>query len=195
MDYHSLNAQLNLYAPDGSIQFGADLQATEAYMAEHVEPRRRHFASVAERLAYLVAEGYYEEEVLAQYSPEFLEQIYAEAAAMDFHFSSFLGAFKFHTSYALKSFDGAEYLENFEERTVMVALALAAGDADGALTLMREIVSGRFQPATPTFLNAGKVARGELVSCFLRASKTTWNRSRAVLIRLCGFLSVAAVWR
>ncbi len=27
--------------------------------------------------------------------------------------------------------------------------------------------SGRFQPATPTFLNAGKKQRGELVSCFL----------------------------
>src|SRR5699024_2948339 len=30
-----------------------------------------------------------------------------------------------------------------------------------------EIMSGRFQPATPTFLNAGKAQRGELVSCFL----------------------------
>ncbi len=30
-----------------------------------------------------------------------------------------------------------------------------------------EILSGRFQPATPTFLNAGKQQRGELVSCFL----------------------------
>ena len=28
-------------------------------------------------------------------------------------------------------------------------------------------MTGRFQPATPTFLNAGKAARGELVSCFL----------------------------
>jgi ribonucleoside-diphosphate reductase alpha chain len=30
-----------------------------------------------------------------------------------------------------------------------------------------EIIAGRFQPATPTFLNAGKKQRGELVSCFL----------------------------
>ena len=29
------------------------------------------------------------------------------------------------------------------------------------------MLSGRFQPATPTFLNAGKAQRGELVSCFL----------------------------
>ena len=29
------------------------------------------------------------------------------------------------------------------------------------------MLSGRFQPATPTFLNCGKQQRGELVSCFL----------------------------
>lgn len=28
-------------------------------------------------------------------------------------------------------------------------------------------MTGRFQPATPTFLNAGKAQRGEMVSCFL----------------------------
>jgi ribonucleoside-diphosphate reductase alpha chain len=33
--------------------------------------------------------------------------------------------------------------------------------------VLEEILSGRFQPATPTFLNAGKAQRGELVSCFL----------------------------
>ena len=30
-----------------------------------------------------------------------------------------------------------------------------------------EIIAGRFQPATPTFLNLGKAQRGEPVSCFL----------------------------
>ena len=30
-----------------------------------------------------------------------------------------------------------------------------------------EIIEGRFQPATPTFLNIGKAQRGEPVSCFL----------------------------
>jgi ribonucleoside-diphosphate reductase alpha chain len=36
-----------------------------------------------------------------------------------------------------------------------------------ARQIVEEIISGRFQPATPTFLNAGKKQRGELVSCFL----------------------------
>jgi ribonucleoside-diphosphate reductase alpha chain len=49
----------------------------------------------------------------------------------------------------------------------MVALHLARGDEKLATQLVDEIISGRFQPATPTFLNAGKKQRGELVSCFL----------------------------
>jgi ribonucleoside-diphosphate reductase alpha chain len=78
-----------------------------------------------------------------------------------------MGAFKFYTGYALKTFDGARYLERFEDRVVMVALTLGEGDEDRAIHLVEEIISGRFQPATPTFLNCGKKQRGEFVSCFL----------------------------
>jgi ribonucleoside-diphosphate reductase alpha chain len=49
----------------------------------------------------------------------------------------------------------------------MVALTLGEGNEDRAIHLVEEIISGRFQPATPTFLNCGKRQRGEFVSCFL----------------------------
>ncbi|WP_454084466.1 class 1b ribonucleoside-diphosphate reductase subunit alpha [Georgenia sp. Marseille-Q6866] len=167
LDYHALNAMLNLYDADGNIQFDADRQAVDAYFRQHVEPSSVTFPSVAERLRYLVEEGYYEKEVLEQYSPEFLDRVWQFADSLDFRFESFLGAFKYYTSYTLKSFDGKTYLERFEDRVVMVALALAAGDEQVALDIVEEVISGRFQPATPTFLNAGKSSRGELVSCFL----------------------------
>ena len=48
----------------------------------------------------------------------------------------------------------------------MVSLYLSRGDIDLARSFVDEIMTGRFQPATPTFLNAGKKQRGELVSCF-----------------------------
>jgi ribonucleoside-diphosphate reductase alpha chain len=67
----------------------------------------------------------------------------------------------------LKTFDGKRYLERFEDRVVMVSLTLAAGDTGLAEKLVDEIIDGRFQPATPTFLNSGKKQRGEPVSCFL----------------------------
>ncbi|MDO5025254.1 MAG: class 1b ribonucleoside-diphosphate reductase subunit alpha [Trueperella sp.] len=166
-DYHALNAQLNIYDADGKIQFEADKEATKQYFIQHVEPNTMRFDSLEEKLDYLVENGYYEPEVLAQYSPEFIKQLYKDCYAHDFQFSSFLGAFKYYTSYTLKTFDGSRYLERFEDRVCMVALTLAEGDETQAQNLMEEIITGRFQPATPTFLNAGKAARGELVSCFL----------------------------
>src|SRR5690625_2404374 len=167
LDYHALNAMLNLYDADGKIQFDADQKATRAYFEQHVVPSTVTFDSLEAKLDYLVREGYYEAEVLEAYTPQFRQRIWDFAAAQNYEFATFLGAFKFYTSYALKTFDGTKYLESFEDRAVMVALALARGDEKFAIDMVDEILDGRFQPATPTFLNAGKAQRGELVSCFL----------------------------
>jgi len=167
LDYHALNAMLNLYDADGNIQFEKDHEATRQFYLQHVIPNSVAFDSLAERLQYLVAEGYYEAEVLNAWPFEFIEALFARAYQRRFRFRTFLGAYKFYTSYALKTFDGKRYLENFEDRVCMVALTLARGDESLATALMEEMLSGRFQPATPTFLNCGKQQRGELVSCFL----------------------------
>ena len=166
-DYHALNAQLNLYDADGNIQFAADRQAARQYFLQHVNQNTVFFHDLEEKLEYLVENGYYEPEVLAQYSPQQVKDLFKRAYAVKFRFSTFLGAFKYYTSYTLKTFDGKRYLERFEDRVCMVALYLARGDYALAEHLVDEIMAGRFQPATPTFLNAGKQARGELVSCFL----------------------------
>lgn len=167
MDYHALNAMLNLYDTDGNIQFEKDKEATRQYFIQHVLPNTVTFASTAERLQYLVAEGYYEADVLNAYPFSFVTDLFEQATNRRFRFQTFLGAWKFYTSYTLKTFDGKRYLEGFTERVCMVALTLAKGDQALALSLMEEMLSGRFQPATPTFLNCGKQQRGELVSCFL----------------------------
>jgi ribonucleoside-diphosphate reductase alpha chain len=165
--YHELNAMLNLYGPDGKIQFDKDRQAARQYFLEHVNKNTVFFHNLKERLDYLVEDEYYEKELLDKYSFEFITKIHDYAYSFKFRFETFLGAFKFYTSYALKTFDGNRYLERFEDRIVMTALLLAEGDEQRAMTLVAEIISGRFQPATPTFLNSGKAQRGELVSCFL----------------------------
>ena len=167
LDYHSLNAQLNLYDAQGHIQFDADRQAARQYFLQHVNKNTVYFHDLEEKLEYLVEEGYYEKSVLDQYSFEFIKGLFKQAYAHKFRFPTFLGAFKYYTSYTLKTFDGTRYLERYEDRVCMVALYLARGDEKLAQALVEEIISGRFQPATPTFLNAGKAARGELVSCFL----------------------------
>lgn len=166
-DYHALNAMLNLYDASGRIQFVKDREAVEAFMAAHVQPRTVAFPDTHARLAYLVSEGYYDDNVLKRYDAAFVAGLFDEAHRYGFTFKTFLGAWKFYTSYTLKTFDGKRYLEHFPDRACMVALTLACGDEALARQILIEILSGRFQPATPTFLNCGKQQRGELVSCFL----------------------------
>ena len=167
LSYHELNAMINLWDADGKMQIHKDKAAVHKYFLEHVNQNTVFFHSLKERLAYLVEHEYYDEEVLKLYSFDFLQRLHDHAFAKKFRFETFLGAFKFYTSYALKTFDGTRYLERFEDRVVMVALTLANGNEEFAIQLTDEMLAGRFQPATPTFLNCGKKQRGELVSCFL----------------------------
>jgi len=158
---------LNLYGESGEIQFDKDREAAKAYFLDHVNQNTVFFHSLEEKLEYLIENEYYDKEVLDQYGFEFVKNLFKQAYEHKFRFASFLGAYKFYTGYALKTFDGERYLERFEDRVCMNALMLAHGDAKLAQDLVEEIISGRFQPATPTFLNSGKKQRGEFVSCFL----------------------------
>jgi len=165
--YHELNAMLNLWGEDGKIQFDKDKEAARRYFLDHVNQNTVFFHSLEERLDYLVENEYYDKEVLDQYSFDFIKELTKQAYGHKFRFPTFVGAYKFYTSYALQTFDSNRYLERFEDRVVMVALMLARGEGSFASELVDEIISGRFQPATPTFLNSGKKQRGEFVSCFL----------------------------
>lgn len=165
--YHELNAQLNLWDNNGQIQFNKDKEATKAYFLENINQNTVFFHSLEEKLDYLVENEYYDPELLAMYTPEFVKSLFKSAYDYGFRFESFLGAYKFYTQYAMKTFDGERYLERFEDRVVMTALMLGQGDQKLATQVHDEVISGRFQPATPTFLNAGKAQRGEFVSCFL----------------------------
>ncbi|WP_026555047.1 class 1b ribonucleoside-diphosphate reductase subunit alpha [Arthrobacter sp. 35W] len=167
LGYHELNAMLNLYGPNGEIQFDADREAAHQYFLQHVNNNTVFFHDLEEKLEYLVKNEYYERETLDQYTMNFIRDLFSRAYKKKFRFETFLGAFKFYTSYTLKTFDGKRFLERYEDRVCMVALHLARGNEQLAMNMVDEIIDGRFQPATPTFLNAGKAQRGELVSCFL----------------------------
>ncbi|MEN9660788.1 MAG: hypothetical protein RLZZ443_717 [Actinomycetota bacterium] len=181
LSYHELNAMINLWDAEGKMQIEKDKLAVHKYFLDHVNLNTVFFHTLKERLDYLVEHDYYDPAVLNKYSFNFLEKIEKHAYSKKFRFETFLGAYKFYTSYALKTFDGTRYLERFEDRVVMVALALADGNEKFAMHLVDEIISGRFQPATPTFLNCGKAQRGELVSCFLlRIEDNMESISRAI---------------
>ena len=54
MDYHALNAMLNLYDADGKIQFDKDVQAAREYFLQHVNQNTVFFHNQDEKIDYLV---------------------------------------------------------------------------------------------------------------------------------------------
>lgn len=85
-DYHALNAKLNLYSPDGKIQFDADKQASRQYFLQHVNQNTVYFHDLEEKMEYLIENGYYEEDVVRQYDWEFVKKLYKAAYAHKFRF-------------------------------------------------------------------------------------------------------------
>lgn len=165
MRHIELNNMLMQRSEDGFFQLDKDREAVEAFM-EEVARKSVRFANTAEKIRYMIEKDFYEN-VLEIYSLEQVEEIYGITHAYRFDFPSYMAASKFYTDYAVKSDDRSLYLEHFPDRVAIVALHLARGDMSAARALAESMMERRLQPATPTFLNAGKSRRGEMVSCFL----------------------------
>ncbi len=166
VSYFELNNEINRPVDD-QIPLYKDKEALAAFFKENVEPNTQTFDSIEAKLNFLIEEDYIEAEFISKYSIAFIESLYAYLEAQHFTFKSFMAAYKFYSQYALKTNDGSAYLERYEDRVAFNALYFADGNEELAMTLAEEMIYQRYQPATPSFLNAGRKRRGELVSCFL----------------------------
>jgi ribonucleoside-diphosphate reductase alpha chain len=164
--YYDLNNEINI-PKDDKIQLGKDKEALEAFLKENVKPNLKQFSSLKERFNFLIEHDYLESGFINKYNFAFIKKIYEYLKDQKFHFKSFMAAYKFYAQYALKTDDGNYYLEQFIDRVAANALYFANGNETLAMQLADEIVHQRYQPATPSFLNAGRKRRGEFVSCFL----------------------------
>ena len=164
--YFRLNNEINRPV-NGVIPLQKDKEAIKAFYKENVEPNLLKFNSYKEKIDYLIEHDYIEEGFIKKYKIEFIEFLYNWLKEQNFQFKSFMGAYKFHQQYALKTDDGESYLETVEDRVLMNALYFADGDEELAKDIANEMIYMRYQPATPTYLNAGRKRRGEFVSCFL----------------------------
>ena len=165
--YLEFNAKVNLLTTDGKLQLEEDKKALQHFFQDRVNPNTVFFHSLAEKTHYMVENGYWDEKTVDLYKLSEFKEVFEHAYSYKFRFKSFVGALKFYTSFACKTSDGERFLERYEDRVAMVALYLARGDVGEALNYVDLIITGKFQPATPTFLNAGRANSGELVSCFL----------------------------
>ena len=160
---------------DGVFQFEKDIEAAHSYFVDYINQNTVFFHDLKEKLDYLIENEYYEEEFLRQYSYEQIKEVYDIAYNKKFRFPSYMSAFKFYNDYALKTNDKEKILERYEDRVAIVSLYLADGDFEKAKKITTMMINQEFQPATPTFLNAGRKRRGELVSCFLLEMNDSLN--------------------
>lgn len=171
-EYLQLNSQLNLVGSDGKPQFEKDKEALANYIETEIKPRDYflvHEMTLKEKYNYLNENMYIDSEVVCKYGSEFffnlVTEIEEEIGQFGF-FETFMSAYKFYQQYALKSRDGQWFLENVCDRIVLTAVAYSSSEGH-AKDVAHYMAQKRFQPATPTFLNAGRVAGGEAVSCYL----------------------------
>ncbi|MBV2226194.1 MULTISPECIES: class 1b ribonucleoside-diphosphate reductase subunit alpha [Sphingobacterium] len=152
---------------DDEFSLHKDKEAVRAYFLEYVNKNTVFFYTLKEKIDYLVENDYYID-FYQWFTFEQMEEVYNYVFAKKFRFQSFMAAFKFFQSYALRDDSGEKFLERYEDRVVAVALFLAREEGvQKAIEYAEIMISQEYQPATPTFLNAGKKRSGELVSCFL----------------------------
>ena len=143
-----------------------DREALQAYFQEKINPNTVFFHDLKEKIRYLTEQGIWDPAVFARYSPEEVQAVFDRAYSYTFRFRAFMGAFKFYSEYAAMTPDRARWLERFEDRMSVTALARSES-VEEALELVHHLVNQTFTPATPTLMNSGKANTGRLVSCFL----------------------------
>ena len=158
---------------DGFYDLAKDKEALAVYL-EEVDSKTKRFPNELERLSWLVENDFYFD-CFALYDEHFLKEITKKAYSYNFEFASYMAATKFYEGYALKTNDKKQYLENYEQHMVIVALYLAQGDNYFALELLDSLMRQLYQPATPTMMNAGRSRGGELVSCYLLSLDDSLN--------------------
>ncbi|UCP01941.1 class 1b ribonucleoside-diphosphate reductase subunit alpha (plasmid) [Borrelia hermsii] len=187
MRHLELNNEI-MVLKDGFYRLEKDLEALSVFL-EEVKAKSLRFSNPNERMHYLIDNNLYED-FYKNYSEAQILEIYKLVEFENFKFKSYMSASKFYKDYALK-LNGDTYLESYEDRIIAVSLFLADGCFELALKLASEMIKQRYQPATPTFLNAGKRVRGELVSCFLlevgdSLNSITFNISSAMQLSKIG---------
>ncbi|OPG95857.1 ribonucleotide-diphosphate reductase subunit alpha [Chryseobacterium mucoviscidosis] len=179
MRHIELNNMLLKRDSDGFFQLHKDQEAVEEFMKE-IKDKSMAFANIDEQVQFMIEHDYYED-FYASYTTDEVRTVFEITRSYQYKFPSYMAASKFYTDYALRTYDRKTYLEQYADRVAAVALHLGQGHFDTACLLSRSMMEQRLQPATPTFLNAGKSRRGELVSCFLLEMDDSLNSINYVL--------------
>ncbi|GCE63285.1 class 1b ribonucleoside-diphosphate reductase subunit alpha [Candidatus Mycoplasma haematohominis] len=161
-----LNSRITLRNSDGFFRLEYDkeaIQEFESYVNENLEIDLFGI----DKIKWLIENNFYVEDLMQGYEEEQVKEIIDFVYGYKFKFSSYMAIKKFYDSYVLKTDDKKKFLEKYEDRIIACALFLGKGNFAFAKRLAKVMIEQKYQPATPSFSNAGKKRSGELVSCFL----------------------------
>ncbi|WP_130807622.1 class 1b ribonucleoside-diphosphate reductase subunit alpha [Senegalia massiliensis] len=161
-----LNNEIMIQEDENQYNLNKDKEAVKSYFIDYVNKNTVFFHNLEEKLDYLIENNYYID-FYEWYTLEEMQGLFDEIYKKKFRFTSFMSAFKFYQSYALRDNTEEKFLERYEDRIAVASLYLTKGNIDKAHEYAISLINQEYQPATPTFLNSGKKRSGELVSCFL----------------------------
>lgn len=143
-----------------------DKEALKLYFQDKINPNTVFFHNLEEKIRYLTEHHIWDKAIFERYTPKEVKAVFELAYSYQFRFKAFMGAYKFYSEYATMTPDRTRWLERYEDRLSMTALARSE-NVTQALELVYHLVNQTFTPATPTLMNSGKANTGRLVSCFL----------------------------
>lgn len=166
MKYIYLNNEVMVKDSEGRLQLDKDKEAVYSYFVDYVNKNTVFFHNLKEKIDYLIENDYYID-FYKFYTINQMQEVFDLVYSKKFRFQSYMAASKFYQSYALMDDSGEKFLERYEDRISIVSLYLGQGNIEKAKSYALMLINQEYQPATPTFLNAGKKRSGELVSCYL----------------------------
>ena len=166
MKYIYLNNEVMVKDSEGRLQLDKDKEAVYSYFVDYVNKNTVFFHNLKEKIDYLIKNDYYID-FYKFYTINQMQEVFDLVYSKKFRFQSYMAASKFYQSYALMDDSGEKFLERYEDRISIVSLYLGQGNLEKAKNYALMLINQEYQPATPTFLNAGKKRSGELVSCYL----------------------------
>ncbi|BDV03009.1 class 1b ribonucleoside-diphosphate reductase subunit alpha [Candidatus Hepatoplasma crinochetorum] len=134
-----------------------------------------------EKVKSLVDLNLYNPIVLKWYSKQDINDLYDFLLSANHLFDSYMAAKKFLNEYTLKSTDKNINYEDYFDRVLILSLYLGRGNYEIAKAIADEIINGRYQPATPTMQDAGRINSGEMISCFLLEMDDNLNSINYIL--------------
>ena len=162
-----LNNKIKLKNDNDFYNLEADQEAIKKYKITVFNPNYRNSSTQFERIKKLIDDGYYNPKLIKLFNEDQIKELDDYSKTFNFEFKSYMSIKKFFEDYSTKSNDRKEFLETYEDRVIVISMWLSQGNMKQAKDLIEEILTGRYQPATPTFQDAGRYNFGEMVSCFL----------------------------